>query len=141
MKKLLLALGLCLTTMTASLTSCGSGVDRKDPQSVADAALKYYDAQDYEGLKTLVNPANTSRINDIDNTIKLVERLKAENPEKAAESKENVVRTFKYAKEEFTGNEITPDTKSARVYYDAESYPRVVVVEQIDGKWYFECFK
>jgi hypothetical protein len=140
MRRHLLTFGLCLMTMMAMLTSCGSDVDQKSPRSVAEAALKYWDARDYEGLKTLVNPDNKNANYAVDNMIKMVNKAKENNPEYAPKP-ETVTRTFKEAKEEFTGKEITPETRSARVRFEAEKYPTTVVVEQKDGKWYFESFK
>lgn len=127
-------------TMMAMLTSCGSDVDQKNPQSVAEAALKYWDARDYEGLKTLVNPDNKNVNDAVDNMIKMANDVKEKNPDMASKP-ETVIRTFKDAKEEFTGNEITSETKSAKVRFEAEKYPTSVIVEQKDGKWYFESFK
>ena len=140
MRRYLLTFGLCLMTIMAMLTSCGSDVDQKSPRSVAEAALKYWDAKDYEGLKTLVNPDNKNANHAVDNIIKMVNKAKEDNPEYEPKP-ETVTRTFKEAKEEFTEKEITPKTRSARVRFEAEKYPTTVVVEQKDGKWYFESFK
>ncbi len=139
-KKCVLTFALCLTTTMAILTSCSSGVNQKDPQNVAEAALKYYDNGDYEGLKTLVNPNNTAKIKEMDKMIELAKKFKEEYPEKASQS-ETVVRVFQDVLEEYTGREVTPETKLARVRFDAEKSPSSVIVEQENGMWYFERFK
>lgn len=140
MRKMILTFALCLATTMTMFTSCSESVNQKDPQSVAEAALKYYDNSDYEGLKTLVNPNNTAKIKEMDRMIELAKKFKEEHPEKASQS-EAVVRVFKGVLEEYTGRIVTPETKSARVRFDAEKSPSSVIVEQENGMWYFDRFK
>ncbi len=140
MRKIFLSFALCLITTMGILTSCSSGVNQKDPQSVAEAALKCYDNGDYERLKTLVNPNNTAKIEEMDRMIELVKTFKEEHPEKASQS-ETVVRVFQDVLEEYTGRTVTPKTKSACVRFDADKSPSIVIVEQENGMWYFDKFK
>lgn len=134
MKKSILLMGI-LSFMMAVLTSCGGGVDYSDPRSVAEKALECYHARDYETMKTLVNPANEYRIKDLDRMVQIAK----ENPN--ASKPEKVEFAFEKATEEFTGKEITADSKGAVVEFNSEKWPRRVVLEQVDGKWYFDQFK
>lgn len=84
MRKMILTFALCLATTMTMLTSCSERVNQKDPQSVAEAALKYYDNRDFEGLKTLVNPNNTAKIKEMDRMIEWAKKFKEEHPEKAS---------------------------------------------------------
>lgn len=119
-----------------SLSSCG-GADHSNPQSIADIALECYDMGDYAKLKTIVAPANESLLKECDNMIRMAEEYRAKNPDKVYEKKE---RTFKSMAEEFTGAELNDDSHHADVRYDGV-YPTRVILEKVDGKWYFERFK
>lgn len=119
-----------------SLSSCG-GVDHSNPQSVADVALECYDMGDYAKLKTLVAPENESLQKECDNMIQMTEKAREKYPDKVYEKK---MRTFKSATEELTGAELTDASHHADVKYDGD-YPRRVILEKVDGKWYFERFK
>lgn len=124
-----------LSFVMAMLTSCGGGVNHSDPRSVAEKALECYHARDYETMKTLVNPADNYRMKDLDRMVQIAK----ENPN--ASKPEKVEFTFEKATEEFTGNEITADSKGAVVEFNSEKWPRRVILEQVDGKWYFYQFK
>lgn len=117
------------------LTACGSkSVDHNDPQSVAVAALECYDTKDYEGMKALVAPTNTHLLKQCDQ----MSAIAAENKsDKVYEKKE---RTFVKATEEFTGAELSENSKSADMEFDGE-YPSRVILEKVDRKWYLERFK
>ncbi|MDE6158090.1 MAG: hypothetical protein K2F78_08130 [Muribaculaceae bacterium] len=104
MKKSTLLMGM-LSFMMAVLTSCGGGINHSDPRSVAEKALECYHARDYETMKTLVNPANEYRIKDLDRMVHIAK----ENPN--ASKPEKVEFTFEKASEEFTGNELTVNSK------------------------------
>lgn len=134
MKKSTLLIGI-LSFMMAVFTSCGGGVNHSDPRSVAEKAVEYYHARDYETMKTLVNPADDYRMKDLDRMAQIAK----ENPN--ASKTEKVEFTFEKATEEFTGNEITADSKGAVVEFNSEKWPRRVILEQVDGKWYFYQFK
>ena len=86
-------------------------------------------------MKTLVNPADEYRMKDLDRMAQIAK----ENPN--ASKPEKVEFTFEKATEEFTGNEITADSKGAVVEFNSEKWPRRVILEQVDGKWYFYQFK
>ncbi len=116
------------------LSSCG-GVDHSDPRSVGEQAIKCFHAHDFESMKSLVNPANEHRLKDLDRMAQLAK----ENPQKAAP--EDVEYTFVSATEEFTGKDLTADSKGAVVKFQSEKWPRQVILEQVDGKWYFDSFK
>lgn len=118
------------------LPSCG-GADHSDPQSIADTALECYDMGDYEKLKTLISPENEYLLEQCDNMIRLSKEYREKHPDKKYEKKE---RTFKSATEEFTGAELSARSHHAVVRYDGD-YPRTVVLEKVDGKWYFERLK
>lgn len=137
MRKLILKVSLLAVFFIGlSFSSCG-GVDHSDPQSVADVALECYDMGDYAKLKTLVSPKNESLQKECDNMIQMAEKASEKYPDKVYEKK---VRTFKSATEEFTGAELTDASHSADVRYEGD-YPRRVILEKVDGKWYFERFK
>lgn len=137
MRKLILKASLLAVFFIGlSFSSCG-GVDHSDPQSVADVALECYDLNDYVKLKTLVSPKNEYKQKELDKMIKLVENVRETNPDKVYEKKE---RTFKSATEEFTGAELTDASHNADVRYEGD-YPRRVILEKVDGKWYFDRFK
>lgn len=121
------------------LSGCGSKVDYSDPRDVAEKAMEYYYAGDYESMKTLINPANEYRLKDMDRTAKIAAEQREKHPEKATPKKGEF--SFKSATEEFTGKEITATSKGAVVSFHSETWPRQVVLEKADGKWYFERFK
>ena len=66
-------------------------------------------------------------------------QIAKENPNDS--KPEKVEFAFEKATEEFTGKEITADSKGAVVEFNSEKWPRRVVLEQVAGKWYFDQFK
>jgi len=124
-----------VAVFAAMMVSCGGGVDYSDPKSVADAVIECYDNDDYETLKTLVDPADEYKLEELDKMARLVE----ENGGK--QEKEPVVRTFKEVKEPYTGREISAESKNANVYYDSKTWPVTVSLKKVDGKWYFDRIK
>lgn len=111
------------------LTACG-GVDHSDPRNIAEHAMKYYRSGDYEGLKSLINPEDEYKLERF-------ERMSNANV------KEKQVSKFEFIKatEDITGCEITENSKCARVEFEAEDFPRIVILERKNGKWYWERFK
>lgn len=127
-----------LTVMAAAfMTACG-GVDHSDPRSVAEKALTAIHAGDYETIKTLINPDDEYKLKEADKMIELSKKFKEEHPDYTVEE---VPFTYVETVEEFTGAEITDASKSAKVKFESEKYPRIVILEKVDGKWYFERFK
>ncbi len=120
------------------VSSCESGVDHSNPRSVAEKALECYQNGDYVQLKTLVNPANTNRQSDLDRLIKMADKYREEHPD---DKPEPAGFTYKNMNDGLRGGEFTEATTTARVNFETEKWPRSVMVELIDGKWYFERFK
>ena len=118
------------------MVSCG-GVNHADPKSVADAALECYDKGDYETMKTLVNPDNKNLLEEMD---RMVERSRKYSEEQGNKEYLRKQRTFKEVKEQFTGKDITSESVGAVAYYDGD-WPRMVVMERVDGKCYFDQLK
>lgn len=124
---------ICLLT-----TSCGSKrADHSDPKSVADIALECYDTGDYARLKTLVSPTNEYLLEEMDKMIERAKEFSAQHPDTKHEKKE---RTYRETTEHISGREITEESKMADVEYDGV-YPTKVILERVDGKWYFERFR
>lgn len=92
---------------------------------------------DYAKLKTLISPSNEYLLEQCDKLIEISKETSERYPDKVYEKKE---RTFKSAADDLTGGELTDDSKSADVRYDGV-YPTRVILERVDGKWYFERFK
>lgn len=133
MKKLTAALGLCLAlAFSILMTSCNGGADHSNPQSVAEAALACYDTRDYAGLKELVSPANEDLLKEMDRMIEYAAKSDSE-PEK-------IERTFKEIKDGLSGYPLSENSVSAKVKFESPKYPGSVVLEKVDGKWYFEKF-
>lgn len=119
------------------MVSCGGGVNRSDPKSVADAALECFDKGDFVGMKALVNPADSRLVKQMD---KIIERSQAYREKNGDVELTPKSRTFKSAKEEFTNREITSQSPSAIVSYDGD-WPTRVRLVQVDGQWYYDNFK
>lgn len=125
-----------MVVLAMAMVSCG-GVDRTDPKSVADAALECFDKGDYVTMKTLVNPENKNLVEEMDRMVERSRKYREEHGDTTYEPKQ---RTFKKVKDKFTDNEITSESIGAVVEYDGE-WPRIVVLEQANGKWYFSGMK
>lgn len=128
-------LALTIGVLGGIVSSCGSGVDRSDPRSVAEKAAEYYYNWDYEQLKTLVNPNDTHRLDELDKLTEMAKKAKemdSDNKPKA--------RTFTFNKmtDTTTGGEVTETTIMARVVFDTETYPVTVFVSLEDGQWYYD---
>ena len=136
-KHIQMLLALMVAASMSVLTSCGGGVDQSNPQSVADAALECYDTGDYAKLKTLANPEDEYRQGGLDKLIKLSEAAKAKGNEAKYEKKE---RTFVSVTDKRSGEELTEESEKAEVNYEGD-YPRRVILEKVNGKWYFDKFK
>lgn len=127
-----------LTVVTVCLMASCGGVNNSNPQSVAEKAISCYHIGDYETLKTLIDPANDYMLNEADKMIELSRKYKEEHPDAKPEE---VPFTYKETTDALTGGEVTESTKSVKVTFDSEKWPRIVVLEKVDGKWYFDKFK
>ncbi len=128
-------LALTIGILGSIVSSCGSGVDRSDPRSVAEKAAEYYYSWDYEQLKTLVNPNDTHRLNELDKLTEMAKKAKEMDPDAKPKA-----RTFTFNKmtDTATGGDVTEATTAARVVLDTEEYPVTVFVRLEDGQWYYE---
>ena len=121
-----------------TLSACG-GVNQSDPKSVAEAALKFKDANDYQALLTLTNPNDKSAVKQCE---KMIEHIKTLDPKKVKESSKTRDYEFKGLKD---GS--TPEKKVATFsYYDPEyqggfTFDVTVKLEQVEGKWYVTSIK
>lgn len=123
------------------MVSCG-GVDNADPKSVAEAALKGYASETVDGMETvksLINPENTRRLDEIQKVIDGIKAMQANGT--ATDHKSHTFTLVKiYDKSE--RGEITEETTEAVAEFeDEEGYTRKVILEKIGGKWYFNQFK
>ncbi len=127
-----------LAIIFATLMAACRGVDHSDPRAVAEKAVSSWHAKDLETLKTLINPSNESALRDMDKWIELSQEYKKEHPD---EKVEEVPFTYKETVDALTYGEFTEASTSAKVKFDTEKFPTSVILEKVDGKWYFERFK
>ena len=126
----------CLVAaVSLMLSSCGESVDHSDPRSVAEHALKCLYARDYESLRSLVNPANEYRLEELDRMV----QISKENAR--ALKSEDVDFSFESMKDTSTGEDITAESRNAVVKFESGQGSRRVMLERADGKWYFDRFK
>lgn len=121
-----------IAVVTALLSSCGGGVDHSDPRSVAEKAMESYLANDWATLRTLVNPANEYRLEQL-------ERMEKSAPAKRTD--QSIDPVFEKVVERSSGDELTADSKSAVATFKTSHYDRQVFLEKVDGKWYVERFR
>lgn len=53
---------------------------------------------------------------------------------------EKIERSFKEIKDGLSGYPLSENSVSAKVKFESLKYPGSVVLEKVDGKWYFEKF-
>lgn len=130
MQKNFFKLTFLMTMFGIMLTSCG-GVNQSDPQSVAEAVMKCYSADDYKGIIQYVNPEDKHRIKNLEQMQEIADQMKGNGEENKTQPKE------------ITFNEMSdgmmPDEKVAEFKYvkaDGEVWTMRVMLEQKDGKWY-----
>ena len=105
-----------------------NGINHSDPKSVAEAALKYQDEDDYEGLISLVNP----------------EEMKQRNAANSVEPKTTKKYDYKFKS---MRDGLTKNDKIVEFsYYDPDyqggfTFNKRVELEQADGKWYLAGMK
>lgn len=137
MKNYFKLVALALVAFALNLTSCG-GVDQSDPRSVADAAVKMYQDDDYKGLITIVNPDNTGRIKMLEQYQNIADEAKA-----SGRAVEKNKKDYKFEKIIDRSN---PNDKTVEYsYYDPEyqggfTFSFRVNLENVDGKWYLDSF-
>ncbi len=120
-------------------SSCNSGVNYSDPRSVAEHALSAYHKGDWKTLRTYVNPADESKLKEMDAMIELSERYKQNHPDE--EPTKAVEFSITEIVDGLSGKELNESSKQAKVKFKTEVFPRSVILEKADGKWYFERFK
>ncbi len=123
-----------------SLTACG-GPNRKDPQSVADAALKCWISQDFKGLQKLVYPENEQAKQAFEQLGKFAEEMKAKSGKDDSQKEKRDFKDYemKSMKDPF-GYELNDDTKELKVRYRYSEGGNVTIeLQKIDGKWYLYC--
>lgn len=118
--------------------ACGGGVNHSDPESVAYTAINAMYNGDYATLKTLVDPADEYRLGEMDHAIELAEKGREKYGEPEAVTIERNVKSIVDAR---TGGDVTDATTSVKVTFDLEKWPRQVILDKKDGKWYFDQFK
>lgn len=120
------------------LASCG-GVDHSDPRSVADAALKMYQAGDYKGLISLIDPEDSRAIKQCEQMQEMADRMK--------ESGAFIDKTsYDYTFDKIADGMHANDKRVIYTYVDPDyqggmKLDFTVCVTQVDGKWYFDGFK
>lgn len=122
------------------MVSCG-GVENTDPKSVAEAALKGYTSETVDGMETvksLINPENTQRLDEIQ---RVIDGIKSMQTNGTAADHKNHTFTFVKIYDKSEGGEISEETtKAVAEFEDEDGYTRKVRLEKVDGKWYFERF-
>ena len=124
------------------MASCG-GPDHKDPESVAEAALKYYADEDIDGMATLLDPADKEKAEGFKQFKDMLEDMKARGIAKASSKEDRPTfedYTLKRMKDPY-GYDPNKFTNELRVVYDC-SKGRDVTVElvKVDDKWYLNSF-
>lgn len=118
------------------VSSCSSGVDRTDPRAVAERAAECYFNYDYAQLKTLVDPNDTYRLEELDKLLEMAEKYRAENPDAKPKNKN---LTFLKVSDSHRGSDVTPATTAVRVTFETdEGYHVQVFLTLVDGKWCYE---
>lgn len=122
--------GLCLS-------ACG-GVDQSDPESVAEAAMECYIKDDCEGMIKLVDPSNTSKINEL--------TRRAEFAKQNAGEPTSTNRSAKF--DTLVYSSIYPNEASAYYSYtftdkrgEENTWKMEVVLEKKDSKWWLDGIK
>lgn len=128
-------LALTIGVISGIVSSCSSGVDRTDPRAVAEKAVECYFNYDYVQLKTLVDPNDTYRLEELDNLIEMTEKYKAENPDMKPK---NINFTFAKMWDRHRDGDITPATTDACVTFESEKGDISVFLTLVDGKWCYE---
>ena len=129
-------LALTIGVIGGLVSSCSSGVDRTDPRAVAEKAAECYFNYDYAQLKTLVDPNDTFRLEQLDNLLEMAEKYKAENPDAKPKNKN---LTFLKISDRLRGSDFTPETTAARVTFESEEGDNIqVFLTLVDGKWCYE---
>lgn len=87
MQKNFFKLTFLMTMFGIMLTSCG-GVNQSDPQSVAEAVMKCYSADDYKGIIQYVNPEDKHRIKNLEQMQEIADQMKGNGEENKTQPKE-----------------------------------------------------
>ncbi len=120
------------------LAACG-GPNHKDPQSVAEAALKCCANGDTKGLIALLDPNNKTKQEEYKQFFDMLEEWKKDGFGKQA-SKEDRAEYENYTFKKTTGkygHPIYDDTTEIEVHFTNKNGPNIMVpLELVDGKWY-----
>ena len=121
-----------------------NGINHSDPKSVAEAALKYQDEDDYEGLISLVNPEDKNLIDRYERFQKMSEEMKQRNAANSVEPKTTKKYDYKFKsmRDGLTKNDkIVEFSYYYTDYQGGFTFNKRVEIEQADGKWYLAGMK